>query len=96
MTERYVWRGGRFVNKTTGRPMKVHDPNAICAPRVRSDIEDYASPIDGKRVASRSGQRYDLEKNGCVIAPPSKNKFSPEEYRHRKAEQAKVLRARAS
>jgi hypothetical protein len=90
MTERYVWRGGRFVSKATGKPMKVRDANAICMPQIMSDIEDYQSPIDDMPVRSRSGQRYDLAKNDCVLAPPSQAKFDPHEYRSRKAEQAKA------
>jgi hypothetical protein len=58
-------------------------------PAIRSDIEDYASPIDGKRVSSRSGQRYDLEKNGCVLKGDRFKTMQPEEYREHKARQAK-------
>lgn len=90
---RYVWRDGCFRHPRTNEPMEIPE-RGICMPMIRSDIEDYLSPIDGKRVSSRSGQRYDLQKNDCVLAPPSKHKFHPEEYKSRKAEQAKVLEKR--
>jgi hypothetical protein len=90
---RFYWRDGAWRDRE-GNPMPIPEREGLCMPTIRSDIEDYASPIDGKRISSRSGQRYDLAKNDCVLAPPSKNKFNPEEYRHRKAEQAKAFERR--
>lgn len=38
----------------------------ICMPRVQSDIEPYASPIDGRMITSMSERREDLKRNNCV------------------------------
>lgn len=69
----YVWRNGRFVDKATGEPMQVRDPNAICRPYVVSDIPEYASPIDGRMITTRSERREDLKRNGCVEVDPPKH-----------------------
>jgi len=76
--------------------MEVPERDGLCMPAIRSDLEPYKSPIDDSVIGSRSSQRYDLEKNDCVLAPPNKNPFQPEEYKHRKAQQAKVLEKRKS
>lgn len=94
MIERYVWRGGRFVDKRTGAPMRIRDSNAICMPRVMSDVAAYASPIDGRLIDGRREQREDLKRNDCVISDFPRKKFDPEEYRCRKAQQAKALEGR--
>jgi hypothetical protein len=91
---RYVWRDGCFRHPQTNEPMSVPDRDGLCMPTVRSDIQDYRSPIDGKLITSRSHQRYDLEKNDCVLSEKPRQKFDREEYKHRKAEQAKQLEAR--
>lgn len=90
---RYVWRDGAFRHPRTNEPMPVPDRAGICMPAVRSDIEDYTSPIDGSLIRSRTGQRYDLAKNDCVLAPPTRKPFIREEYVERKARQAKQLEA---
>lgn len=71
---RYVWREGHFRDPRTGEIMPVRDDGAICCPAVRSDIQEYRSPINGKTITSRSQRRYDLEANGCVEAEPPKKK----------------------
>lgn len=68
----YVWREAGFVEKSTGLPMHVRDPNAICTPFVVSDVPEYRSPIDGKPITSRSHQREELKRNDCVLAEPKK------------------------
>jgi hypothetical protein len=68
----YVWRDGGFVEKSTGQPMHVRDPNAICAPMVIPDVPEYRSPINGLPITSRSHQREDLKRNNCVLAEPRK------------------------
>lgn len=73
--------------------MPIPERQGICTPMVVSDIEDYLSPVDGSPIRSRSGQRYDLAKNGCVLKETSAN-FHPEEYRWRKAQQAQQLAKR--
>ncbi len=69
---RYVWTETGFVDRSTGRPMHVRDPNAICMPMVVSDVPEYRSPIDGKPITSRSHQREELKRNDCVLAEPRK------------------------
>jgi hypothetical protein len=86
----YVWRDG-WVDKQTGERMEV--PDRICVPTVRSDIPEYASPIDGRLISGRAQQREDLKRNDCVLAPPAK-KFDREEYVERKARQAKMIEDR--
>lgn len=69
---RYVWKNDGFYDRATGERMKVRNPNAICTPTVISDIPEYLSPIDGRPISSRSHQREDLKRNGCVLAEPRK------------------------
>lgn len=94
MIERYVWRNGRFVDKHTGKPMRVRDQNAICMPRIQSDIEAYKSPCGDHWVDGRRAQREDLKRNDCVINEKPPIKRDPYEYAHRKAQQAKRLERR--
>lgn len=68
----YVWRDAGFVEKSTGQPMEVRDPNAICAPMIIADVPEYQSPIDGKPITSRSHQREELKRNDCFLAEPRK------------------------
>ena len=73
MPKRFVWREGQFVDPLSGQPMDMPERDGVCCPRVMSDIEPYASPIDGKMITSRSARRYDLESNNChEVDPPSK------------------------
>lgn len=64
----YVWRDGCFRDKKTGEPMDVPVRDEICLPSVVSDIPEYASPIDGRLISSRSERREDLKRNNCVDA----------------------------
>jgi hypothetical protein len=89
---KYVCRGGYWFEKQTGLPMEA--PDRICTPMVRSDIGDYASPVDGRLISGRADQREDLKRNDCVLAPPSSKPFVREEYVDRKARQAKELARR--
>lgn len=70
----FVWTERGFVHKFTGEPMHIPARDGVCCPRVESDIEPYRSPVDGRLITSRSQQRDDLARNGCVLAPPSKRK----------------------
>lgn len=85
----HVWRG-RWVDKRTGEPMELPPRNGLAAPMVQSDLQEYTSPIDGKPITSRSWQREDLKKNDCVLKE-ARTSFHPEEYKWRKAQQAKQL-----
>ena len=71
---RYIWRDGQFRDPRTNEPMPIPDRDGLCLPAVRSDIEPYRSPIDGKMITSNSHRRYDLESNGCVPAEPRKRR----------------------
>lgn len=44
---------------------------AIVMPTVISDIPEYASPIDGRMITSRSHRKEDLKRNNCVEWEPS-------------------------
>ncbi|CAN7598520.1 hypothetical protein LJR234_004626 [Mesorhizobium amorphae] len=67
---RYIWKDSGFYDRQTGEKMRVRK-GPICAPAVMSDIPEYASPIDGKMITSRSQRRDDLKKNNCVEYEPS-------------------------
>ena len=70
MRERFVWRNGAFRDPTTGEPMPIPERDGVCCPIIRSDIEPYLSPIDGRPITSRSHRREDLIRNDCVEADP--------------------------
>lgn len=59
--------------------MPVPENASICAPAIISDIPEYASPIDGRLISSRSARREDLKRNNCVdgreLASPTQGKF---------------------
>lgn len=67
---KYVYRDGAWRDGD-GLPMPV--PDRIATPMVRSDIEPYASPIDGKMITSRTHRRDDLARSGCVPYEPIGN-----------------------
>ena len=70
----YVLRDGRFVDKRTGEPMELPERGEICRPYVCSDIPEYASPVDGRMITSRSHRREDLIRNDCYEIDPPKKK----------------------
>lgn len=70
----YILTKDGFVDKTTGSPMEIPERDGVCMPLVSGDIEPYRSPIDGKVIGSRTAQREDLAKHGCVLKPPRKSK----------------------
>ncbi len=71
MTERYVWRDGKFRDKRTGKPMKVKDENAVCRPYVQSDMAPYLSVASNQMVDGRRARREDLKRTGCREVDPS-------------------------
>lgn len=85
---RYVMRGGGWVDKATGEPMLTEEQRKgpLALPTVISDIPEYASPIDGRMITSRSERRDDLKRNGCVEYEPS---LSPTKGKIRNHEFAK-------
>ena len=48
-------------------------PDRIATPMVQSDIQPYASPVDGKMITSRTQRRDDLARNNCVPYEPMGN-----------------------
>ena len=77
MRTRYVYRDGRMVDRDgfpmVGANQLAASEEQIRCPMVMRDIPEYASPIDGKPITSRSYRRYDLESNGChEVDPPRK------------------------
>lgn len=68
MSDRYVWRDGRLVHRSTGAPMPAGPDGPVRAPMVMRDIPEYASPIDGRMITSRSERLEDLKRNNCVEA----------------------------
>lgn len=70
---KFVMRDGHWVNKATGEPMlSESERNApIACPMIISDIPEYASPIDGRMITSRSERRDDLKRNNCYEYEPS-------------------------
>lgn len=69
----YVRRNGQMVDKETGVPMLTDEQRAapVTAPMIISDIPEYASPIDGRMITTRSERRDDLKRNNCVEYEPS-------------------------
>lgn len=67
MAERYVWRGGRFVSKTTGEPMEVPG-GPLATPMITPVMPEYTSPVDGRMITTRHERREDLKRNNCVEA----------------------------
>lgn len=78
---RYIWKGDGFYSRETGEKMPVRK-GALCAPTVLSDIPEYASPIDGKMITSRSQRREDFKKHNCVDARDFKSPTNGE-YRNK-------------
>ena len=72
---RYIWDSAvrNFVNPETGEQMEYPEGDGVCAPRVKSDIEPYKSPIDGRLITSASERRDDLKRNNCVPYEPIGN-----------------------
>lgn len=76
MRTRYRFRGGRMVDRD-GFPMvgdnqMARSEDQICAPMVMRDIPEYASPIDGRMITTRSERREDLIRNDCYEVDPPK------------------------
>jgi hypothetical protein len=83
----YVLKGGRFVCKKTGQPMLTDDERSgpIAMPQICSDIPEYASPVTGEIIGSRSHRREDLKKNNCYeIDPPKPRGFKNRAWCDRK------------
>lgn len=91
---RYVFDGGRFVDRATGSPMlsEAERSGPICAPMVVSDIPEYRSPVDGRLISSRSARRDDLKKHGCVPYEPSLSPVNKERFEESRAKRKAKLK----
>lgn len=67
MGDRYVWRDGRFVSRSTGEPMEVRK-GPLAVPMITPSMPEYTSPIDGRVISTRHDRREDLKRNNCVEA----------------------------
>lgn len=80
---RYTWKGDGFYDRS-GAPMEKPYAGQITMPHVISDIPEYASPIDGRMITTRSERRDDLKRNNCVEYEPSmsptKGKFRNKKF----------------
>jgi hypothetical protein len=66
----YVWKDGRFVDKTTGEPMAIPARAGFCTPALQV-FQVYRSPVgDHREIGSRQAQRDDLKRHDCVLVPP--------------------------
>ncbi len=79
---RYVNRDGRWVSASTGEALLTDEQRQapLAIPMIISDIPEYASPIDGRMITSRSERRDDLKRNNCVEYEPS---MSPTKGKYR-------------
>lgn len=66
--------GPGLYNLASGYMMDQPQDDVICAPMVMRDIPEYASPIDGRMITSRSWRREDLIRNGCIEVDPPRKK----------------------
>ncbi len=71
---RYVWRDGAFRDRNTNEPMELPEGNQIVAPRVRSDLPAYKSPLGTGVIDGRSARREDLKRNNCREVDPSEHR----------------------
>jgi hypothetical protein len=72
---RYVWdrEHNCFVDPATRLAMELPPGDEPVMPTVRSDIQPYKSPVDGRPITSASERRDDLARNGCVPYEPIGN-----------------------
>lgn len=78
----YVIRDGILRDKATGEPSNIDRDwkgKPIARPFVRSDLQPYSSPIDGREIGSRSAQREELKRHDLVLAEP---RSKPRGYRN--------------
>jgi hypothetical protein len=68
MTDRYVRRNGKWINKATGKPMEA--PDRVVAPRVISDTPAYMSPLGTGLIDGRRARREDLKRHNCREVAP--------------------------
>lgn len=68
---RYIWKGDKFVERSTGTPMHKPFDGEICKPAVRSDLPAYVSPVTRQVIEGRAARREDLARTGCREVDPS-------------------------
>ncbi len=84
---RYVWKDGRFRDRTTGEPMEMPERDGVCLPQIISDIEPYLSPIDGRYISGRAAKRDDLARHDCIDwrdAPRPKGKTADGKFKNKR------------
>ena len=99
---RYVWRDGRFVNRSTGALMlptgesRIGEAGLAC-PSIMPDLPAYASPLGDGMIEGRSARREHLKRHGCREVDPSEYRpsyQSRDERIARAATQARQLAER--
>ncbi len=71
MKTNYVIRDGELYSKTgNGAPIDIPERETLCTPMIMRDTPEYASPIDGRMITSRSHRREDLLRNNCIEMDP--------------------------
>lgn len=73
---KYVEGYGVIPSDHADRIRALKSPRArsdLPCPTVRSDIDEYRSPIDGKLITSNSQRREDLKANDCIPWEPGIN-----------------------
>ena len=64
----YVLRGGKLVDKKTGKPMKLSTKAIVSAPLVMPDTPGYWSVASDTWIDGRAARREDLKRTNCVEA----------------------------
>jgi hypothetical protein len=80
VTERYVYRGGQFINKETGKPMEV-PKRVIAAPMIASDLPAYMSPMGSGMIEGRAARREDMKRHNV-------REVAPDEWKRQKPTKA--------
>lgn len=79
---RFVWNGTEFVDRDGNPLVDPSAPYVPVTPQIIRDIPEYASPVSGKMITSRSERRYDLEASNSrewdPADSPTKGKFRNE------------------
>lgn len=81
---RYIWNGTEFVDRDGNPLVDRNAPYVRVVPQVISDIPEYASPVTGQMITSRSERRDDLARHGArewdPADSPTKGKFRNERF----------------
>ena len=72
---KFVFRDGHWRDHASGELMVIPKRDGLCVPMLIPDVSEYASPIDGTPISSRSVEREELKRHDCVILPPKKREY---------------------